>query len=441
MTTSDRPIDESRAPAKTAGPVLIMTGQNHRTTPVEIRERLAFDEERAREAIRILRDGKGIHECVVISTCNRSEVYAVTDAEEKGLETLESLYRGMFDVDPSLLASSLYRKSEAEAVRQLFTVTAGLDSMVLGEPQIFGQVKDSFALASSAGATRILLNRLFAHAFEVGKRVRTETAVGAGAVSVSFAAVEVVRSIFDRLDTRTAVVIGAGEAGVLAAKHLKGVGVRSIVVLNRTFERAAHLAGEVGGTARRFEELEESIAGADVVISCTSAPQPILTVPVVKPAVRRRKNAPLFLIDLAVPRDIDPAVGKLAGLFLYDVDDLKVVVDRNRKKREEEAEKARKIIAEETALFHRWLASLDTTDTIRKLRGRFNAIGEAEVLRFTRNLPEERREELRRFTRGLLNKILHHPTVRLKKLAEGGGDPNDQRLVRDLFHLDDEEER
>ncbi len=427
--------------AKRSRPILIMTGQNHRTTPIEIRERLAFDDDRAFEAIRKLQEMDGIRECAVISTCNRSEVYAVADSVEGGLETLRKLYLELFQVDEELLSRSLYGKSNDEAVKQLFTVTAGLDSMVLGEPQIFGQVKDAFARAAEAGSVKILLNRLFSHAFEVGKRIRTETAVGAGAVSVPFAAAEVVRSIFDRLDSRTALVIGAGETGVLAAKNLKRIGFRSIVVINRTFERGRELAEEVGAAALPFGRLGEALASADVVISCTSAPEPILTREQIEPIVKKRRNAPLFLMDLAVPRDVDPGVGKLSGLFLYDVDDLKQVVDRNMKKREAEAEKGHSIVAGEVDLFKRWLASLDTTGTIRQLRSRLEMIGMDEAAKFSRNMPDERRDEFVRYTRSLLNKILHNPTVRLKKLAEGGGDPNDQRIVRDLFRLDKEEEK
>ena len=421
--------------------VLIMTGQNHRTTPLDIRELLAFDEERAVEAIHTLQEMNGIRECAVLSTCNRSEVYAVTDSVDAGLETLEKLYLALFRIDREQLTRSLYRKANGDAVKQMFAVAAGLDSMVLGEPQILGQVKDSYALALRTGSLGTVMNKLFTRALEVGKRVRSETSIGAGAVSVPFAAVEVVKGIFDRFETRTALVIGAGEMGVLAAKHLKSAGFRSILVINRTFERGRKLAEEVNGTPLRFEQMDSALSNADVVISCTSASEPVLRLEHVEPVLKRRKSAPLFLMDLAVPRDIDPDIARLSGLFLYDIDDLQSVVDRNRTKREIEAKKGQAIVDEEVSLFHNWLASLDTSDTIRRLRSRFEEIGMDEAERFSRTMTDEQRSEYLRFTRGLLNKILHHPTVRLKKLAEGGGDPNDQRLIRDLFRLDEKEDK
>ncbi len=417
---------------------LVMAGQNYRSTPVDLREQLAFDEETTKLAISSLLGNGEISECAVLSTCNRSEVYVVAESVESGLSRIRETYTNLFQIPLATIDPILYKHQGSKAVHQLFAVAAGIDSMVIGEPQILGQVKDAFAVASQSKATRLILNRLFSQAIEVGKKVRTETSIGSGAVSIPFAAVEIVKNIFDKLGNRSALVVGAGETGVLAARHLKNAGFGSIVLTNRTFSKAARLAEEIGGSARRFEDLTECLVASDVVLCATSSPEPILKAATIAEVARDRKM-PFFLVDLAVPRDIDPAVRKISGAILYDLDDLKVIVDRNQKQRIKEAERGRSILEEEVGRFGRWMDALDSTLTIRLLRSKLERISGAELERHGKGLSPEEKKHLQRFAHGLLNKILHTPTLRLKSMNGSSASSEEQRIVKDLFALEEED--
>ena len=428
---------------------LVLVGLNHKTAPVEVRECLAPDTPEDRrcllgEALKL----PGVREAFLVATCNRVEVLALAEDETAATESLRAwLSRGKA-VGAAEVEGSLYAHAGKEAVRHLFRVAASLDSMVVGEPQILGQIKEAYREASVDGATKTVLNRLLHKTFQVAKRVRTETAIGDSAVSVSYAAVQLAKKIFDELDGLTALLIGAGEMAELAAEHLRGQGVARVLVANRTLERAVELSqrfggGGGGGGAFSLDDLPDVLSQADIVIASTGASEPVITYELAKAANRRRRGGPLFFIDIAVPRNVSPKVAELDGCFVYDIDDLTQVVEANRAGRQGEARAAERIVAEEVVKFSRWLDSLEVVPTITELTGKAEEIRQAEMERTLKNLNglgEGQVEALDMLTKALVKKLLHDPIMFLKEQSHVKSDQTRQSqiaLTRRMFKLEE----
>ncbi len=426
---------------------ILVVGLSHKSAPVEIREKVAFAADCLHEALRAVRDVDGVHEGVIVSTCNRVEIYAAGRKREDGIEGLCRFMARYHGVEEEKLRPHLYVFAGPEAVRHVFRVASSLDSMVVGEPQILGQVKDAYEKAAEGAATGLVLNRFMHKAFSVAKRVRTETRIAQAAVSISFAAVELARKIFGTLEGKRVLVIGAGEMCELAATHLMENGVSGVQVTNRTLARAEALAAKFQGRAVPFEEFRDHLPDVDIVISSTGAPHFVVEVEDVRAAMKARRQKPMFFIDIAVPRDVDPRANDLPNVYLYDVDDLQGVVDANKKEREKEAEKAEQIVGDEVLGFLAWLRTLEVTPTIRALRERFDGIRRAEMDKtlksFGEGLTDKQRRSLEAMGQAIVNKILHEPTVHLKRLAEEPELEFSVDAVRRLFGLpeDDDEEQ
>ncbi len=420
---------------------IVVVGLSHRTAPVEIRDGVAVPDHALRSVLEKLSRLPAVAECALISTCNRSETYAVTGAPEVVREGMVEMLCDLADLEPDQLRKHLFMYHDADAVRHLFEVASGLDSMIMGEPQIAGQVKDAGAAALEAGASRTVLNRLFQTAVEASKRARTETEIGVGAVSVSFAAVELARKIFGNLDGHSALVIGAGEMSELTARHLIENGVRSLLVASRTQARAQELAERVNGQAMGWGQAMQNLHRADIVISSTSAPAYVLRRDAVSDAMQRRRNRQMFLIDIAIPRDIEPEVGELYNVLLYNIDDLQSVVGSNLKKRQEEAEKVRVIVGEEVASFHSWLNSLGVVPTIMALRKHFQEMMDAELDRAKlADLTDEQKTKVAGLVRRYMNKLLHAPVTRLKEATDSSDGLSYVDALMHLFDLQVEED-
>ncbi len=419
---------------------LIIVGLSHKTAPVEIRERLAIAEKRLGEALARLRSLPGIHEGLILSTCNRVEVCAVVQETEQGFESLKQFLVAIHDsLSREALAPHLYSVAAGEAIRHLFRVASSLDSMVVGEPQILGQLKEAFEEAMAQRATGLVLNKVMAKALSVAKRVRTETKIAESAVSISYAAVQLARKIFGRLDEKAVLLIGAGEMAELAARHLVAQGVRRVVICSRHQERAAAVAREFGGQAFGLEEAPAQMAESDIVICSTGAQRLLVSYDDLVRVIQARKNRPIFLIDLSVPRNIDPRAHEIDNVFLYDIDDLELVIEANRRERAREAERAEAIITAEMETTVRWLKSLDVVPTIVALRERAEAIRQGELEKLLGRMKElspEQREAIGRFAEGLVNKLLHHPLVALKEEADSVNGSLYVEATRRLFQLD-----
>ena len=397
---------------------IIIVGVNHRKAPVEVREKLNIGDGRLDDALRQLITLEPIEEGVIVSTCNRVEVVATTTDGDLAVEALVSFLANREDVDAQPLAEHLSVYRGREAVRHLFRVAASLDSMVVGEPQILGQLKEFYGRSAVMGSAGTVLHRCFHKSFSVAKRVRTETGVATKAVSVSAAAVELASKIFDRLEDKTAMLIGAGTMSELAARHLMAHGVANMIVTNRTFDRAVELARDFRGTPVPFTDFRRYLPMADVVIGSTGADHFVLTPSLVEEALRERKYRPMFLIDMSVPRTFDPAINELENVYLYDIDDLGGVAEVNRDERGREAEKAEAIVDDEVDSFGRWLTGLDAVPTIVALRQKIEAIRRAELertLATLRELTPRERDSLEAMTAAIVNKILHSPITHLKK--------------------------
>lgn len=398
---------------------LVVIGLSYRTAPVEIRDGVAVLPHALEGVLQGFATVPEIAECVVLSTCNRSEVYCVTHDTHAARDAVIAKWCDQSGLAPDALCRHLFVYRDADAARHLFGVAAGLDSMVMGEPQIAAQVKEAGAAALSAGASKTVLNRLFRAATEASKRARTETEIATGAVSVSFAAVELAKKIFGHLDGQTALVLGAGEMSELTARHLADQGVKSLLVTSRTFARARDLAMRVGGRAIHFAEGMDNLHAADVIISSTSAENYVLERHHVASAMHQRKNRSMFLIDIAVPRDIDPAVGDLYNVFLYDLDDLESVVGANLEKRKTEAEKVNAILEGEVRAFSAWVNSLDVVPAIVALRRHFQSFMDAELAQAKlAEFSDDQRAQVANVVRRFMNKVLHKPVIRLKEAAE-----------------------
>ncbi len=417
---------------------IVVVGLNHKTAPVAVREQVAIAEQDLAEPLARFRHPI-VDELVLVSTCNRVEWYLETrdtDAAVAACIDFMAAYHGM---QPAAFTPHLAHRYDMDAVRHLFRVAASLDSLVVGEPQILGQVKTAYLTARAAGRTGIVFNQLFDRALGVGKAVRHETAINDHAVSVSYAAVELAKKIFESLPSRTVMVVGAGETSELAARHFVRQGVASVFVANRTYERAARLAQTLQAKAIPWESMLEHLVQTDIVVSSTSAPQPIIDKTMVQDVMRARKRQSMFFIDIAVPRDIDPAVNTLDNVFLYDIDDLEQVVAANRREREREAVAAEEVVWREVRQFQHWLEAQDAVPTIVALRQRAEAIRHEELSKALAKLgPLDQRQHraIEALTTSIVNKLLHTPTVNLKRSSRHGRLHDYVQLVRHLFELD-----
>lgn len=421
---------------------LWIVGLNHRTAPVELRERLAVPEEEVGRASRRLVDQGAVREAVVISTCNRVEVVAAADPGRDVAAPVLSFFARAREVAPHVLRAHASVQRGPEALRHLFRVAASLDSMMVGEPQILGQLKRQFREAVEARAAAAMLRRCFDRAFSVAKRVRTETGVAGKSVSVSSAAVELARRIFDGLEDKTAMLIGAGKMAELAARHLLRHGIASVIVTNRSFDRGVELARAFGGTPVPFDGYHRYLHLADVVLGSVTATGYLIGPSQLHEVMRARRRRPMFFIDLGVPRNFDPALNDLENVYLYNIDDLANVADDHRSERRREAQRAEEIVAEEAERFWRSLSAADVTPTIVALREKLHGIGRAELERALRSLGplgDGERRTLEAMTQAIVNKILHPPLRTLKELArEPGGEPAGDaiELLRRLFDID-----
>ncbi|HEC13379.1 MAG TPA: glutamyl-tRNA reductase [Acidiferrobacteraceae bacterium] len=416
---------------------VLSLGINHETAPVEVREKAAFAAEDLACALQDIRSHKAVTEVTILSTCNRTELYCSLEHEDwKRVLNWFCAYHQLKDSD---IEPYIYRHGGIDAVKHTFRVASGLDSMVLGEPQILGQLKQAFATAHQAGATGKILNRLFQHSFAVAKQVRTDTSIGASAVSVAFAAVNLAHQIFSSLKEQTVLLIGAGDTIELTARHLNEQGVGKMIVANRTVERAESLARGFKAEAIPLSELPERLSDADIVISSTASQLPILGKGAMERALKIRKHRPMFLVDLAVPRDIEPEVRQLNDAYLYTVDDLRGVVEENRKSRREAAVEAEKIIDIQGDDFMRWLQSLEGVPTIRALRDSSNALREVELERARQMLArgDDPEKVITELARALTNKLTHGPSAALNEASKNS---NQQLLdaARRLFNLSDD---
>jgi glutamyl-tRNA reductase len=400
-------------------PILAL-GLNHRTAPVAIRERLTFGPDVIVGALRDLQAQSDVKESLILSTCNRTEVYCALD-EARG-EPVSNWLCGFHGLETNQVSPYLYTHFDQEAVSHLLRVASGLDSLVLGEPQILGQVKQAFQTAAQARASGKLLGRLLQHTFSVAKQVRTDTAIGSSPVSVAFAAVNLARQIFSDLSEQTALLIGAGETIELAARHLKQHGIGHLLVANRTVERAHNLAAQFDGYAIGLTEIATHLPEADIVVSSTASPLPVLGKGTVERALRKRKHRPIFMVDIAVPRDIEPEVGELSDVYLYTVDDLEEVVEENKRSRVEAAEQAREIIEFHTGEFMAWLRSLDAVSLIQDYRNQAEQVRDEVLARAMRQLAsgKEPEQALVYLAHTLTNKLLHNPSTRMRRAGMDG---------------------
>jgi glutamyl-tRNA reductase len=418
---------------------LTLVGLSHKTAPVEIREKLTFPAHRQEEALSLLTSTPAVAEAVIVSTCNRTEVYAVTASGVDGPDAVIDFLADYHDLDRHELVRYTYIVEGEPVVRHLFRVVASLDSMVVGEAQILGQVKEAYEYAFEAGSCQRIFNKLFRQSFEVGKRVRNETEIGENAVSISYAAVELAKKVFDSLEGRCVLVIGAGKMSELTAKHLVSNGVREVLVANRTYERAVELAERFAGEAIEYEQLFDRMVEADIVISSTAATDYVVRKEQVAEHRRARKGRPLFFIDIAVPRDIDPAVNDLGDVYVYDIDSLNGVVETNLEERMREAERAEVIIAEEMGEFERWLESLEVVPTVAAMRAKAEQVRLAELERAMKRLgglSEKEMQTVEALTCSIVNKMLHGPTERLKRVSSEKDGYEYVEAARFLYGLD-----
>ena len=400
---------------------LLVIGLNHNTAPIEIRECLAFPEDKLEEALSKVHTLSSVKEDMIVSTCNRVEVYVATRETEKAIHDLKEFLCQYHGISLKEFEKSLYTHIGEEAVRHIFRVASSLDSMVLGEPQILGQIKDAYDISQQANTSGLILHRLLHRAFHVAKRVRTETKIAISAVSVSSVAVELAEKIFGTLEKKTVLLIGAGEMCELAARHLVAGGVEKMLVTNRTYERAVSLAREFSGEAIPFEDMPQGLKKADIVMSATNSPQYLIGHDQITKVMKDRRQKPIFFIDIADPRDIEPKVGDVENVYLYNIDDLQKVANENVKDREKEAQKAETLVQDEVVKFVTWYRSLDVTPTIVALRKKFEEIRKRELektLSLHPDLSDKEKKSLEALTSAIINKILHTPVTLLKQTHE-----------------------
>jgi len=424
---------------------LLLVGVSHRTAPVELRERVDFQARGLQGALRALADRGSAHEAVVVSTCNRAELYVACEETEATRQDLVRFLSDYNDLPASDVAPHVYDVADLDAARHLFRVAAGLDSLVVGEPQILGQVKEEHTAATEVRTAGPVLNRLFHASFAVGKRVRTETGLGSGAVSVSYAAVALARKIFGDLSGRNVVVIGAGEMGKLTAIHMKSQDVRHITIVSRTMAHAARTAEAIGGaSAAPWTDLDAVLAASDIIITATGAANPILTKAHIEAVMRPRRNRPLFIIDIAMPRDVEAAAGEIEEVFLYNIDDLQATVRENLARRASEVSRAENIVNEEVDKFGAWFRSRGAIPTVVALRERFESIRRAELERLDfklSTLPPEARARVDEITHLIIEKLLLTPTEQLKSLTDAETVSTYTEALTRLFALYEDERR
>lgn len=419
---------------------IVIVGLSHKTAPVEIREKVAFSPTAMEGPLHQVLALPSVSEAVIVSTCNRVELYVISRQSDTAIIELQQFLADFHGLKLETLAPHLYDFAGTAAIQHVLRVASSLDSMMIGEPQILGQIKTAYAYACEHKTVGLILNRFLRKAFSVAKRVRSETAIASNAVSVSFAAVELARKIFDSLENKTVMLIGAGEMCELAAKHFINNGVSRVLVTNRTFSRAEKLAEEFDGTAVNFDNFQEQLHRVDIVLSSTGAPDYVLGAKRLKEVCKERRHKPMFLIDIAVPRDIDPAANKLDSIYLYDVDDLQGVVQANLKERQKEAAKAELIINEEVGQFQDWLAALEVKPTIVALRQKMEQVRQAEMEKtfsHLNGLNDKERKAIESMSSAIINKILHHPTYILKQTSSGDESSLYIDAVRTLFDLPD----
>jgi glutamyl-tRNA reductase len=417
---------------------LLVFGLNHTTAPVEIRERVFVDETAVPDLSKALK-GRGIVESLILSTCNRTEIYCTCEAPEETSNLLKASLAGHFHIDPSAIAGTTYTLEDEDAYRHLFLVASGLDSMVIGEPQILGQVKDAYRLATQHGTTGFHLNKVFHKAFQIAKRIRTETKIGYNPVSISSMALELFKTIFDDVTKRKVLVIGAGEMCDIALKQFRKEDIEEIFITNRTYQKACHLAEEVFATARPFEEIPELLTKVDMILSSTGADEPIITKDLVVAAMKRRKGKPLFFVDIAVPRDVEPGVNDLDGVYLYNIDDLKELSQRHLSDRISESRRAEAIIAEELHKFSRWLAQTEMNPLITQVVETIEQIRAEETrktLHKLRRADEETLRQIDMLSRAIANKILH---LHIRTIKEDG-QPEALEVMKRIFQLNEAED-
>ncbi|WP_110111518.1 glutamyl-tRNA reductase [Bacillus sp. CGMCC 1.16541] len=411
---------------------IIAVGLNYRTAPVEIREKLSFNEHELPSAMKALSHQKSILENVIVSTCNRTEIYAVVDQLHTGRYYIKAFLAEWFQLDKNDFSPFLNIYEDDGAMEHLYRVSCGLDSMVLGETQILGQVRSSFLLAQEQGAVGTVFNQLFKQAVTLAKRAHHETEIGANAVSVSYAAVELAKKIFGDLTSKNILILGAGKMGELAAKNLYGSGAKKVTVINRTFEKAQQLASRFSGEAKQLAELQCALIEADILISSTGAKDFVVTKDMMVHVERMRKGRPLFMVDIAVPRDLDPALAQLDSVFLYDIDDLEGIVEANLQERKRAAEQIEIMVEAEVVDFKRWINTLGVVPVISALREKALAIQADTMKSIERKLPslsERERKVLNKHTKSIINQLLRDPILHAKELA---GEPNAQESL-DLF--------
>jgi glutamyl-tRNA reductase len=419
---------------------IVAIGLNHKTAPVEVRERLAFSKEDTPQVLEAMGQHPCVDEIALFSTCNRVEFLLASQEAPKAVEAVKDFMAEFKNTPRDTFEQSLYVYHDDEAVRHIFRVAASLDSMVVGEPQILGQIKESYLHACDYRTCGVVLNRLMHRSFSVAKRVRTETGIGDHAVSISYAAVELGRKIFGELEGKAVLLLGAGEMAELAVEHLANNRAQPIFVANRTFERGLELAERFRGTAIRFEEVRDYLRQVDIVISSTGAREYILVRDDFKGLMRARRNRPLFFIDIAVPRDIDPEINRINNVYVYDIDDLKTAIQENIDERQQEALRGERIVDAAVIQFRRWFQSLDVVPTVIALRDKMEELRQKELKKTFGSLSaasEEDRAAIDRLTAALVNKILHGPTVFLKQSANKDEKSLYVDMTRKLFSLDE----
>lgn len=417
---------------------LILIGMSHKTAPLELREKLALCCAEPSAALERIKAIPSVEEALYLSTCNRFELIARTGSEH-AIPQIKAFMVSQVNIAPDELEKIIYVHRNEDAVKHIFRVASSLDSMVMGEPQILGQVKDAYRQSVAANSTGIILNKVLHAAFRTAKRVRTETAIAGNAVSVSFAAVELAKKIFSELKGKTVLLVGAGEMSELAARHLVHNGTGKVLIANRTYERAERVAEELHGVPVRMEKLEEALGEADIIISSTGASGYVLNDAMISRALKRRRNRLLFIIDIAVPRDVDPAVGAIDNVFLYNIDDLQGIVDNNIKGRMAEALKAEEIISEEVVNFFEWYQTLEVVPTIVSLKNKMDTIMKTEIenTSWIKRLSPEEQKNVEIFASSILNKVLHEPISNLKDESRENGAVTMIAVIRKLFKLDE----
>lgn len=422
---------------------IVNIGMNHETAPVELRECLTSEPESTIKMLAAMRDRPFIKEGLFLSTCNRVEALLTTETPEEAKRWVISFMSSLGNIPEERFSQNLYTFEDMDAVAHIFRVASSLDSMVVGEPQILGQIKDAYVQATRQKTSGVIVNRLMHKAFHVAKRVRTETGISEAAVSISYAAVELAKKIFYVLDNKKVLLIGAGEMAELAARHLLSHGVSSMVVANRTFDRAVRVAEVFDARPVSFEEIASQLVEVDIVVTSTASPGYVITHEQVKNSLRKRRNRPLFFIDIAVPRDVQPEVNSLENVYVYDIDDLKGIIELNMGQRKQEAIKAERVVREEVVKFERWFKTLAVVPTIVSLQEKAESIIQAELKKSNsvlRGLTPGQEQAIKTLTRSIAGKVLNDPILYLKKRADRYSVNTYVDVTRKLFNLDEDDE-